>query len=84
MVAVVDLTGEGAEPDRHERTGLDAFLAHALKETTPDIPAAYIVVDETHLDSLASLVNKHVGNEVAQGVVLKDIEIEMDALCCCP
>ena len=75
MVAVVDLTGEGAEPDRHERTGLDAFLAHALKETTPDIPAAYIVVDETHLDSLASLVDQDIRHEIAQWVVLDDISI---------
>ena len=82
VVAIVDLAREGTETDRHERPRLDALLTHSLEEGAFDFPTTHIVIDKTHLNALACLVDEHIGNEISQGIVLKDVEIHVNALTC--
>ena len=80
MVAVVDLAGKGREAHRQEGIGLDTFFTQAFKELVPDTPAAHIVVDDAYLDTLTSLVDKCIGHQVAQGILLHDIHTDMDMM----
>ena len=44
------------------------------------IPASHIIVDHTNLQPLARLVDQGIGQQTTQGVVGKDIHIDMDVL----
>ena len=83
VVAVVHLAGEGREAHGHECLHLYASLAHAVEEFVPHVPAAHIIVDESHLHTLPCLVYQHVGHEIAQRVRLHDIRDEVYRLAGC-
>ena len=57
---------------------LHTFLTHSLKEAPLDLPTAYIVVDDTHAHPTPCLGDKGIGHKDTQGVVLEDIDIDMD------
>ncbi len=80
VVAVVDLAGERREMHGDERTDHDTGTAHALEEASAHPPASHIVIDDPHLDALARLVDEHVGQQVSQGIVGKDVDRQMNVL----
>ena len=77
VVAVVDLARERGEAHRQERMHLDALAAHALEERLRHVPAPHIVVYQAHLHPLAGLGYEGVGNEAAQRVVGKDVDVDV-------
>ena len=78
VVAVVGLAGEAREAYGHERLYLDACHPHALEEAVLHVPAAHVVVDHSHLYALAGLGYQRVGDQTSQGVVLEDIDVDVD------
>ena len=80
MVTIVGLAGEHREVDGQERHDVDTRHAHALEEAMLHFPTTHIVVDDTHLNTLASLGYQGIGNEKSQGVVLEDVHIDMDMM----
>ena len=78
MVAVVGFTGELGETHGHERLYLDASFTHALEELAVNAPAAHVVVDDAHLNASPRTVDEGVADETAQGVVLEDIDVDVD------
>ena len=80
MIAVVGLARERRESHRQEGLYLDACLAHLFEEPVAHAPTAHIVVDDTHLDTLACLRHQRIGNEPTQGVVLEDVHVDMDVV----
>ena len=78
VVAIVSPAGEGGEAHGHERLHLDALAAHALEETGGHVPAPYVVVDDAHLDALARLGHKGVADELTQGIVLEDVDVDVN------
>lgn len=73
VVAVVDLAGECRKLNRHEGMYVYSGITHTLEERIGNVPAAHVVVDETHLNALFCLGNECVGNETAQRVVAYNI-----------
>ena len=59
---------------------VDTGFAHTFEESAADLPAAHIVVDDSHLYPFACLVHKCICHEAAQGVVFKDVGVEMDVV----
>ena len=80
MVTIVGLAGEHREVNGQERHHVDTCHAHAFEETMLHLPTTHIVVDDTHLNTLASLGYQGIGNEKSQGVVLEDVHIDMDMM----
>lgn len=77
VVAVVDLAGECRKLDRHEGMHVYSGIAHTLEKRIGNVPAAHVIVDETHLNALFCLGNECVGNEIAQRIVAYNIGLEM-------
>ena len=73
VVAVVDLAGEGGKLHGHESVDVNTLGAHALVEGATDMPVAHIVVYNPNLHSLTRLVDEHVCDNVAKGVVLENV-----------
>ena len=73
VVAVVDLAGESRELNGHEGIDVNAGGAHALEERCRNVPAAHVVVNQTHLHAGPCLVDKGVGHEASQRVVADDV-----------
>ena len=82
VVTIVHLTRKRREPHWQERSHLDTFLSHALKETVTHIPAPHIIVYQSYLYSLTSLGNKSITHHVSQGIVFEDIHIQMNMILC--
>ena len=78
VIAIVHLTGKGWETDWHERLYVDSLNTHTLEETLAHTPAAHIVVEHTHLYTLARLSYDGIGNKKAKCIVFKDIHIDMN------
>ena len=45
-----------------------------------NIPASHIVVNDTYFYSLVCFIDKCIGNELSQGIVIKNIGIDMDVV----
>ena len=78
MVAVVHLTCKCGETYGHEGFHLDSLDTHPLKETVVHAPASHGIIEHTHLHALTSLGYQGIRDESSQGIVLKDIDINMD------
>ena len=78
MVAVVHLTCKRGETYGHEGFHLDSLDTHPLKETVVHAPASHGIIEHTHLHALTSLGYQGIRDESSQGIVLKDIDINMD------
>ena len=78
VVAVVGLAGEHREMDGQEGSHVNACHSHAFEEAVLDFPTAHIVVDNPYLHSLTGLGNQCVRNEVAKGIVLEDVHVDVD------
>ena len=80
VVAVVGLAGERGEMHGQVRHHLDTVAAHGLEERAVYLPAAHIVVDDTHLDTLLGFLSQCVGNKASQRIVLDDVHVDMDVV----
>ena len=80
VVAVVHLAGEGRELHRHEGVNLHAGVAHALIEIGLHLPVSHVVVDNPYLHAPAGMAYQGIGNEVAQGVVVEDVAVDVDVV----
>ena len=78
MVTIVHLTRKRREAHGQEGYHLDALIAHPFKETVTHIPTSHIVVYQFHLYPLTCLVDQRIGEQHTQGVVGKDIHVDMD------
>ena len=61
VIAVVYFAGKHRKVYRHERSDVYAGRRHLLIEPRRYAPAAHIVIDYSHDDSLASLFFQYVG-----------------------
>ena len=77
VVTIVHLTGKRRESHRHKRAHLDTRLAHPFKKAMVHIPTTHIIVNHLYLNTLAGLVYQGIGHQHAQGVVGKNIHIQM-------
>ena len=82
VVAVVHLTGKCRESNRHKGMNINARITHPLEESILHLPAAHIIIDESHFHSLLSLVYQGIGYKISQGIIFHDIRIEMNMMLC--
>ena len=82
VVAVVHLAGERREANGQERCHFDALFAHAFKEAVSHLPAAHVVVDDAYFHTLPDLGDEGVADQVAQGVVLEDVDVNVYVALC--
>ena len=61
---------------------INACIAHPLEESILHLPAAHIIIDESHFHSLLRLVYQGIGYKISQGIIFHDIRIEMDMMLC--
>ena len=80
VIAVVHLAGKRRKPYRHERMHIDARFPHALKEGILHLPAAHVIVYQSDFHSLLRLVYQGISHQIAQGVILEDVGIQMDVM----
>jgi len=59
---------------------IDPTVAHTLEKRTFHTPASHVIIDHPHLYTLAGLVDERIGNEVAQLVIIEDIDVDMDVV----
>jgi len=83
VVPVVHLARESREQDRHERFDGNSGIAHALKEVVSNVPASYIIIYYSNFNPLLSLVDKDIGKNTSQCIILEDIGVEMYTLLGC-
>ena len=80
VIAVVHLAGKRRKPYRHERMHIDARFPHALKEGILHLPAAHVIVYQSDFHSLFRLVYQGISHQIAQGIILEDVGIQMDMM----
>ena len=80
MVAIVDLAGERREANGQEGNNLDTFLTEMFQEATMHLPTAHIIINDANLHPTLRLVNERIGHQASQGIVLKDIHLDMDMM----
>ena len=66
--------------DGQEGSYLDAGGTHVLEKRAAYRPAAHVVVDDAYLDATAGLVDEGIGDEAPQGVVVEDVDIDVDVV----
>ena len=80
VITVVYLVGEVGEAYFQETAHFDAGFAHLLEEPGGDVPTAYVVVDDAHLDAGAGAFYQDVAHQAADGVVFEDVGFDVDVL----
>ena len=65
VIAIVHFAGESRETYRHKSVNIYSAVSHTLKESAAYPPTAHVVVNETHLYALASLVDKSICDEIS-------------------
>src|SRR5690554_833529 len=80
VVAVVDLAGEVGEADLQKGIGLDAGVPHFPEKGFLQLPAAYVVYNQTNLHALSSFALEQGFYFSTDFVVGKDVVFEVDEL----
>ena len=75
VISIIYLSRESRETHWHEGIHLYAGSLHPIEESVFYPPAPHIIIKQTNLHSLASLVDQDIRHEIAQWVVLDDISI---------
>ena len=73
VVAVVHLAGEHGETHGHERLNLHATPRQVVEKAVANAPTTHVIVYQTHLYALLSLVDEGVGNQSAQRIVFNNV-----------
>ena len=77
MISVIGLTGKSRKLHGHERMNLYTLFAHTLKKAVLHIPATHIIIYQSHLHALMSLIYESIGDKPAQRVILYNKGIDM-------
>ena len=80
VITVVYLSGKGRELHRHEGMHLYTLITHTFEEGTVYTPATYRIVDHAYLNTLFCLCDQRVGHHISQGIIIKNIRIQMDMM----
>ena len=80
MVTIVDFAGEEREDDPQEGVGLNARVAHGIKETARYTPAADVVIQHPHLYTGPGTLDEHLAYAAPDLVVGYDIVLQMDVV----
>ena len=80
VVTVVHLARKCGEMHGQEGLHFDASFSHPLEKAVRNTPTTHIIINDAHLDTLAGLVNQHIGQEVAQWVLFEDVHGDMDVM----
>ena len=59
---------------------INARITHPLEESILHLPAAHIIIDESHFHSLLRLVYQRISHQIAQCIVLEDVSIQVDVM----
>ena len=78
VVAVVQIVGQVGEGDGRETTYLNATRTQARDELLAQLPTTHRIENQTHLDTLASLLFEQLGDVVTHLVLAKDVVLDMD------
>ena len=57
---------------------INACLSQTLKEAIGHMPATHIVVEQTDLHTLTRLVDQHIGEKIAQRIIVDNKPVDMD------
>ena len=82
VVTIVYLTRKSRKADWHERMYINACITHTFKEFILHLPAAYIIINQSHLHSLLRLIYQSIGYQIPQSISFEDISIEMNMMLC--
>ena len=82
VVTIVYLTRKSRKADWHERMYINACITHTFKEFILHLPAAYIIINQSHLHSLLRLIDQGISYQISQGIGFEDIGIEMNMMLC--
>ena len=78
VVAVVHFAGKCRETYFQEGVYLYAVFAHGFKKTFWYMPTTHVIVQYTHFDPFACFLHQCITYYTANGVILKDIKLDMD------
>ena len=59
---------------------VDALLAHVLEELAGRVPAADVIVEQTHLDPAVRRAGQRIGERPSDAVVAEDVHLERDSV----
>ena len=80
MVAIVHLARECRKTHGDEWAHPHTFGFQTIEKAVVHIPTSHIVVDDAHLYPLPRFVNQCIGNELPQGIVVKNIGVDVDVV----
>ena len=80
MVAIVHLARECRKTHGDEWAHPHTLGFQTIEKAVVHIPTSHIVVDDAHLYPLPRFVNQCIGNELSQGIVVKNIGVDVDVV----
>ena len=80
VITVVYLSRKGRKLHRHEGMHLYTLITHTFEEGTVNTPTTHRIIDHSYLNTLFCLRDQCVGHHISQGIIIKDIRIQMDMM----